>query len=73
MRSPPFVAFFGGWDEPWEYADDSATRRRLEAAGFVDVETSLEDEPTAFADRATFDAGLPSSRALTVITGPVDG
>jgi trans-aconitate 2-methyltransferase len=34
------------WDGPWTFASAEATRRRLETAGFVDVETWLTDEPT---------------------------
>jgi trans-aconitate 2-methyltransferase len=31
---------------PWHFATPEATRARLEAAGFVDVDTWLHDEPT---------------------------
>jgi trans-aconitate 2-methyltransferase len=34
------------WDGPWTFASPEATARRLEAAGFVDVETWRTDEPT---------------------------
>lgn len=34
------------WDGPWTLAGPEETQRRLEAAGFVDVETWLNDEPT---------------------------
>lgn len=34
------------WDGPWTFATPDDTRRRLEAAGFRDVETWLHDEPT---------------------------
>jgi trans-aconitate 2-methyltransferase len=42
---PPFAQHLGGWVGPWNFADAEVTARRLEAAGFVDVETSLEDWP----------------------------
>jgi trans-aconitate 2-methyltransferase len=35
-----------GWNGPWTFATPDETRRRLEAAGFRDVETWLNDEPT---------------------------
>jgi trans-aconitate 2-methyltransferase len=34
------------WNGPWTFATPDDTRRRLEAAGFRDVETWLHDEPT---------------------------
>jgi trans-aconitate 2-methyltransferase len=34
------------WPGPWTLATPEATRRRLEAAGFLDVEAWLNDEPT---------------------------
>jgi trans-aconitate 2-methyltransferase len=34
------------WHGPWNFATPEQTRARLEAAGFVDVETWLHDEPT---------------------------
>ncbi|MDB5113945.1 MAG: putative Trans-aconitate 2-methyltransferase [Chloroflexi bacterium] len=37
-----------GWDGPQHFATAGATRRRLEVAGFVEVETWLHEEPTAF-------------------------
>jgi trans-aconitate 2-methyltransferase len=54
-KSPSFAPYFRGWEGPWEFADAETTRRRLEAAGFTDVDTNLEDEPTAFIDRSTFE------------------
>ena len=35
-----------GWHGPWNFATPAATKARLEAAGFVDVETWLHEEPT---------------------------
>ncbi len=34
------------WDGPWTFATPDETRRRLEAAGFREIETWLHDEPT---------------------------
>lgn len=39
-----------GWEGPWTYATPEDTARRLDAAGFVDVECWLQDEPTTFDD-----------------------
>jgi trans-aconitate 2-methyltransferase len=35
-----------GWQGPWTFATPEETAERLEAAGFVDVETWLHEEPT---------------------------
>lgn len=35
-----------GWHGPWNFATPEETAARLEAAGFVDVETWLHEEPT---------------------------
>jgi trans-aconitate 2-methyltransferase len=48
MREPRFAGFFEEWSEPTYFADVETTTRRLAAAGFVDVEVSLEEAPTTF-------------------------
>ncbi len=48
MRAPRFANYFDDWEEPTYYADVETTRQRLAAAGFVDVEVSLEEAPTTF-------------------------
>ena len=50
----PFAFFFQDWTEPWYYADVESTRRRLEAAGFVDINVWLEKAPTTFAGAHEF-------------------
>jgi trans-aconitate 2-methyltransferase len=35
------------WTGPWHFAGPDDTRQRLEDAGFIEVETWLNDEPTA--------------------------
>ncbi len=40
--------YFEDWTEPWYYADVESTRRRLTAAGFEDIDVSLEEAPTPF-------------------------
>lgn len=49
-RDPRFAGFYQDWTEPWYYADVESTRRRLQAAGFVDIDVSLEEAPTPFPD-----------------------
>jgi trans-aconitate methyltransferase len=47
-RLAPFRQFFADWSTPWEFASPETTAGRLAAAGFVDIETSLEPAPTTF-------------------------
>lgn len=54
MRQPPFASFFAGWPGPWEFAGADVTRERLAAAGFVDVDTGLEEAPTTLATEADY-------------------
>ena len=49
MHAAPFAPFFGDWPGPWEFADAGTTATRLRAAGFVDIDTSLEEAPTTLA------------------------
>lgn len=53
-KDSAFAHFFEGWVEPWNYADVESTTRRLSAAGFVEVEVSLEAAPTTFAGADAF-------------------
>lgn len=48
MRQRRFANYFEEWTEPAYFADVDATRRRLAAAGFVDIDVSLEEAPTTF-------------------------
>ncbi len=48
MREERFRPYFEGWGDPWNFADEGATRARLEEAGFEDVEAWLHKEPTQF-------------------------
>ena len=43
-----FRHYFVGWEDDKYYADPQSTARRLEAAGFEEVETWLHDEVAAF-------------------------
>jgi trans-aconitate 2-methyltransferase len=55
LRSAPRIAsWFDEWPEPWYYADIESTKRRLESAGFVEIDVSLESAPTPFPDAESF-------------------
>jgi trans-aconitate methyltransferase len=49
LESPELAPHFADWSEIWEFADPPTTAQRLAAAGFVDVETSLEPAPVTLA------------------------
>lgn len=49
MEEQPFKKYFVDWPGPWLYADAAVTAKRLTSAGFVEVETSLEEAPTRLA------------------------
>jgi trans-aconitate 2-methyltransferase len=48
MEEEIFRDYFVGWEDDKYYADARTTARRLEAAGFEEVETWLHDEVAAF-------------------------
>ena len=48
ISEEPFRPYFRGWRDDKYYADPLSTKARLEAAGFEDVETWLQDEVVAF-------------------------
>ena len=48
MEEERFLDYFVGWKDDKYYADARTTARRLEAAGFEEVETWLHDEVAAF-------------------------
>jgi trans-aconitate 2-methyltransferase len=45
-----FALYYDEWREFWEFAGAETTERRLRAAGFVDIETSIEAAPTVLPD-----------------------
>jgi trans-aconitate methyltransferase len=49
MHAEPFAEYFGDWPGPWEFANAELTAQRLSQAGFVDVETNLEEAATTLA------------------------
>ena len=52
MASDAYRAYFEGWPGPWEFAYPDVMAERLNAAGFVDVETSMFEGPF---ELSTFD------------------
>jgi len=51
MRSPMYAAAFDGWYSPWLYATPEETHERLTRAGFTEVHTWLNPEPTVLSSR----------------------
>ena len=58
MDAPRYSRWFGGWSDPWNFADVPATIERMERAGFTRVHVSLEPAPTALPDAASYSAFL---------------
>ena len=54
MHADPFTPYFGDWPGPWEFANADVTADRLQAAGFVDIDTNLEEAPTTLATEADY-------------------
>lgn len=54
MHAEPFARYFTGWPGPWEFADALVTAERLKNAGFVEVETNLEEAPTTLASEEDY-------------------
>jgi SAM-dependent methyltransferase len=54
MATPEFAPYFTEWGGPWEYAYPDVTAARLSKAGFIEVETSLEEAPTTLASEADY-------------------
>jgi len=47
---PDFASFFAGWSPTWQYPDDITTAARMRSAGFVEINTWLEEMPTTLSD-----------------------
>jgi trans-aconitate 2-methyltransferase len=54
MQSPRFARYFENWPGPWEFAGADVTADRLATAGFIDIETNLEEAPTTLATEADY-------------------
>ena len=48
VREERFRRYFEGWQDDKNYADPETTARRLQAAGFEEIQTWLHDEVAAF-------------------------
>ena len=56
MGLPAFERWFRDFQGAWEFADDRETSARLAAAGFEDIETSLEAAPIELSDEHAYRA-----------------
>jgi trans-aconitate methyltransferase len=54
MHAGPFAQYFGDWPGPWEFANAEVTADRLKSAGFIHIDTSLEEAPTTLATEADY-------------------
>lgn len=54
MDSATFRRFFDTWRDPWLFAGTADTRARLAAAGFDEIDVSLEPAPTTLPDRDAY-------------------
>jgi trans-aconitate methyltransferase len=54
MHSASFAQYFNDWPGPWEFAGAEVTADRLMTAGFVDIDTNLEEAPTTLASEADY-------------------
>ena len=54
MHAPPFAPYFSVWPGPWEFANAAVTAERLARAGFVEIDTNLEEAPTTLATEADY-------------------
>jgi len=51
---PDFAPYFAGWAPPWQYPDDITTAKRMRSAGFVEINTWLEEAPATLSDAAEY-------------------
>jgi trans-aconitate methyltransferase len=54
MDAAPFKPYFGDWPGPWEFANAEVTSSRLKKAGFMAIDTNLEEAPTTLATEADY-------------------
>ena len=54
MKEPAFAPHFERWTDPWEFADAATTARRLQAAGFVHIDTTVVASPVYQPDGPAF-------------------
>ena len=48
IESPAYAKYFVSYPFPWEFSDAETAAGRLRRAGFIEVETALEEAPTSF-------------------------
>jgi trans-aconitate 2-methyltransferase len=53
-RVPKFSRYLRNFQNPWVFSDAQTARRMLEATGFLEVDTSLEEAPTRFDNAEQF-------------------
>jgi len=53
MNLGQFKCFFQNWRDPWEFASAETTGQRLQNAGFVNIETWIEQERFELPDEDT--------------------
>ena len=54
MSRPDFAPFFAQWASTWHYPDDLTTAERMRNAGFVEVRTWLQEQPTPLSNAAEY-------------------
>jgi trans-aconitate 2-methyltransferase len=54
--SGAYAPYFAGWADPWLFATAEQTVERLSAAGFDEIEVSLEPAQTPFLDTHSYEA-----------------
>jgi trans-aconitate 2-methyltransferase len=54
MRLEQFAPYFRDWQGIWEFSTPEIAATRMRAAGFKDVETTLEPAPTSLVDEASY-------------------
>ena len=61
MASSKYARYFVGYKFPWEFSDAQTAAARLRAAGFKQIETSLENAPVTFPAAAEFQQFVESA------------
>jgi len=54
IESSTYEHYFAGYRFPWEFSDAETAARRLNEAGFQQIETNLEEAPTKFPNASEF-------------------
>ena len=73
-QQAPYSSYLATFEEPWFFSDAETAARNLRDAGFIEIETSVEPAPTAFADAEHFIEFVRTAivhRHLSLIPDPV--